>query len=331
MPRWPQAPHINSAAAATKAANGSASNARKLRRKDGAWSRDHGTWYYQLELPSHPGGTRRAPLRRGGFTNQTAAQHELERARELLAIADPRDTGTRIRIADAICRALKTTKELPDPAAIRKMARTGRDSPRRAPSAKGSTNGSRPRNCVTTPSAATKAHVRLHYQPHIGHVRIDRLRVSDVASVFEAIDELNDTITEARSSGDPALRATVKGRRTVGAATKHRHPRHTALGHHHLPQAKSRPARRQRRRPRGPAIGQAAQAAGLDRRTGPRLAERLPGPASRRAHAGGRQTGRRARGLHRHPTALPRHGLDPGPDPRLPYPRAAPPPICALT
>ena len=67
-----------------------------------------------------------------------------------------------------------------------------------------------------------EAHARLHYQPHIGHVRIDRLRVSDVASVFEAIDELNDTITEARSSGDPALRATVKGRRTVGTATKQR-------------------------------------------------------------------------------------------------------------
>src|SRR6266700_77737 len=99
----------------------------KLRRRDGAWSRDHSTWYYQLELPPGPGGTRRAPLRRGGFPGQATAQHELERARDLLAIAAPRDTATRTRIADAICRALKATKELPGPAVIRKLARTGHD------------------------------------------------------------------------------------------------------------------------------------------------------------------------------------------------------------
>ena len=59
------------------------------------------------------------------------------------------------------------------------------------------------------------SHVRLYYQPHIGHVSIDRLRVSDVASVFEAIEELNEAI----ASGDPARQAAVKGRRLVGPAT----------------------------------------------------------------------------------------------------------------
>ena len=31
----------------------------QLKRKGGGWSRHHGTWYYQLELPPHPDGTRR--------------------------------------------------------------------------------------------------------------------------------------------------------------------------------------------------------------------------------------------------------------------------------
>jgi integrase len=43
-----------------------------------------------------------------------------------------------------------------------------------------------------------------------------------VASVFEAIDELNDLIAQARAVGDPALRAKVKGRRLVGPASKQR-------------------------------------------------------------------------------------------------------------
>jgi integrase len=43
-----------------------------------------------------------------------------------------------------------------------------------------------------------------------------------VAGVFDAIDELNDLITQARAGGDPALRAKVKGRRLVGAASQQR-------------------------------------------------------------------------------------------------------------
>lgn len=58
----------------------------RLHRRDGGWSSDHGRWYYQLELPARANGTRR-PVRRGGFSSRDAARAELDRARELLAIA----------------------------------------------------------------------------------------------------------------------------------------------------------------------------------------------------------------------------------------------------
>jgi hypothetical protein len=57
-----------------------------------------------------------------------------------------------------------------------------------------------------------------HYQPLIGHIPLTRHRVTDVAAVFEAIEELNETITQARTSGDLALRDRVKGRRVVSDA-----------------------------------------------------------------------------------------------------------------
>ena len=62
-------------------------------------------------------------------------------------------------------------------------------------------------------------HIRLYLKPHLGHIPIDRLRVTDVASVFDHIEELNDAIAEARTSGNPAAHAAVKGRRRVGPAT----------------------------------------------------------------------------------------------------------------
>jgi integrase len=67
-----------------------------------------------------------------------------------------------------------------------------------------------------------EGHIRLYLIPHLGEIPLDRLRVSDVNSLFEAIEEFNDTVTAARTSGDPKLRAKVKGRQVVGAATKQR-------------------------------------------------------------------------------------------------------------
>ena len=86
----------------------------KLRRGNGTWSPAHGTWYYQLELPPRADGKRRDPLRRGGFDTQTNAGKELRQARELLAIAAPGDTETAIRIADAITKSVRETRQLPD-------------------------------------------------------------------------------------------------------------------------------------------------------------------------------------------------------------------------
>jgi integrase len=61
--------------------------------------------------------------------------------------------------------------------------------------------------------------MRLYLVPRIGHVPLERLRVTDVVSVFDYIDDLNAAVTAARASGDPVLRGAVKGRRLVGPAS----------------------------------------------------------------------------------------------------------------
>jgi len=196
----------------------------KLRRANGAWNSRHGRWYYQLELPPHPDGSRRNPLRRGGFATQDDAEQELAAARDLLAIAAPGDVEGRIQIADVIQRAVKTTGQLPDPAAVRKATRLGHD-----PGAAQVTAGqwldewlAAKKDLRSGTVRSYEPHIRLYFRPHIGHIRLNRLRVADVASVFDAIDERNDAIAQARASGDPAQLAAVKGRQIVGPATKQR-------------------------------------------------------------------------------------------------------------
>jgi len=192
----------------------------RLRRGRG-WNPDHGTWHYQLELPPHADGARRAPLRKGGFDTKTSAESELGQARELLAIAPPDDPQTAIRIADAITAAMRDNGELPDPIRVRKAVGGGHD-PAVKPPATGewleqwlaAKKGLRP---GTARSYA--GHIRLYLKPCLGHIRIDRLRVTDISSMFDHIEELNDAIAAARASARPAARAAVKGRRRIGPAT----------------------------------------------------------------------------------------------------------------
>jgi hypothetical protein len=66
------------------------------------------------------------------------------------------------------------------------------------------------------------AHIRRYYRPLIGGICIDRLRVADVASVSNVIDEASDATTEAQASGAAASLVAARGRRVVGPATRQR-------------------------------------------------------------------------------------------------------------
>lgn len=194
----------------------------KLRRAGGAWSWNHGTWSYQLELPATPDGHRRGPLRRTGFATQDEAKQEMDAARELLGIAGD-DSEIAIKIADIIVQAVKDTKQLPDAEVLRRKVRTGQDLSTQLTVSQWLATWLRGKQRLrASTTAAYASHIRLYLDPQIGHIRVDKLQAADVADVFEAIDELNETILAARASGDPALRAKVKGRRLVGAATKQR-------------------------------------------------------------------------------------------------------------
>ena len=298
----------------------------KLRRGNG-WSPAHGTWYYQLELPPHADGTRRPPLRRGGFATKHDAGTELDQARDLLAIAAPGDTETAIRIADAITAVHAgyphAARPRPGPQGRRRRPRPRRQAAHRRRVA-GGMAGRQEEACGPAPCAATPGTSACTSSRTSGTSRIDRLRVTDIAAVFDHIAELNDAITEARASRSPARRAAVKGRRLVGPATCQRIRATAPLGAQLLHEAASRAPARQRRLAGRAARRRPAQGAGLDRRARPRLAERLRRPARRRpTRAGGRVSPRRHLDLH--PAPVPGHGLDPRPDHGLPRRRPPPP------
>ncbi|MFI6182996.1 hypothetical protein ACIA8R_46235 [Nonomuraea sp. NPDC051191] len=195
----------------------------KLRRPGGGerWSSTHGRWAYQLELPAHADGRRRNPLRRRGFATLEEVEAELEQARALLALDE--DPHVQRKIAELMLATLKDNKALPPVEEVRRKVRTRQDLNPTVTVAEWMQEFlRRKRKIDVTTRRSYEAHIRLYFTPYLGDIRLDRLRVSDVAGMFDAIEEFNDVITTARVSGDLEERAKVRYRRPVGPAMMHR-------------------------------------------------------------------------------------------------------------
>ncbi|MEU8319808.1 tyrosine-type recombinase/integrase [Nonomuraea sp. NPDC048881] len=195
----------------------------KLRRPGGGWSYRHGIWNYQIELPPTADGKRRGPLRRGGFASQDAAEAELGQVRDLLTLADPREPATRTQIADLIKRTLAETDTLPTLETVRRKIKTGQHLTQEITVEQWLTEFlHRKRRIEETTRRSYESHIRLYLTPYLGRLRLDQLKVSDIALMFEQIEEFNDTITERRTDPDPQMRESVKFRRPISIATMHR-------------------------------------------------------------------------------------------------------------
>ncbi|WP_431728472.1 tyrosine-type recombinase/integrase [Verrucosispora sp. TAA-831] len=192
----------------------------KLRRANRAWSSDHGHWHYQLELPLTPEGRRRQ-LRRGGFDTRANAATELDQARALLALAK-RDRNRRVDIGDMLQHVARTRRPLPDPDDIRHRLRAGGPLTDAPTVAQHLTTWLTGLQIDENTTRGYESHVHKHLIPHLGDIPLDKLRPRHIKDMFAAIEARNTEIETARTSPDPAIRATVRGIRPCGPATRQR-------------------------------------------------------------------------------------------------------------
>ena len=194
----------------------------KLRRRNGSWNPEHGTWNYRLPLPpTRDGGRRR--LRRAGFSSERDALAEIQHVHALLAIPDPTDHDAIDQLVNQLQDAVKTGSRLPDVDQVRTRLRAG------VPLGQLPTLGpwldswlaSRKKISRNT-RRSYESHIRLYFTPAIGHIRLDRLTINHLVDLFDGIEERNTAIRDARASDDPKVRRSVRGARTIGAASMQR-------------------------------------------------------------------------------------------------------------
>jgi len=193
----------------------------KLKYKDGRYSREHGTWRIQLEVPFDDGGPREH-IRAGAPSENTAKDLHADVV-ALLRLADGSETPDmhRREITALIKQHLAAGSRLPEEDEIRKRLRLGQDLDVPLTVGQYLTDWLAGRTDLAGGTRmAYEMHIRVHLIPHLGHLRLDRLNVTHIQAMRAAIEQRNKRIEidNQRRADYRTLYAEAKARRDKTAA-----------------------------------------------------------------------------------------------------------------
>ena len=199
----------------------------KLKRADDTWSPTHGTWYGKQELPGAPAG-QRLHLRAGGFGTKDEMTAWFAEALLLLSIPESGPEGHAVRqeILTLIKESRRRSAPLPGYDDLRRRFREGIAF---QPGTTGEylltwiARHEEADDLAATTLQSYSAAVRRLFLPAFGDVLLDKLRTSHVLSMLADIEAEAERVRAAQASPDPEVRASVRGRRPTGLASKRRY------------------------------------------------------------------------------------------------------------
>jgi integrase len=168
-------------------------------------NRRHGAWSVVQELEPRQDGTRRR-FRRSGFATSSEANEELSKVRALLSIPEEDDAAGCLAISDLLEECSTKKEPLPDYDETRRRFKVGE--PLNSKTTVGEwldewlTGRKRLRRTGVT---RYEVDIRVHLRPHLGHIRLDKLRVHHVNAMFDAINEANIEIEEQNAQRRSAI------------------------------------------------------------------------------------------------------------------------------
>ncbi|OCC11477.1 site-specific integrase [Streptomyces sp. PTY087I2] len=184
-------------------------------------SRRHGTYGVFQELDPAQNGDRRR-FRRGGFESSTDAQEELDKVRALMAIPERDDAWGRTQISDMLEDCVKEKTPLPDYDETRRRFQAGQTLNSKITVAEWLDFWLAGRRRLRRTGAKRyECSIRVHLKPHLGHLRLDKLRVHHIDTMFDAINERNIEIQE-QNAQRRAVRDELKATPNKGAENRAR-------------------------------------------------------------------------------------------------------------
>ncbi|MCG5216549.1 site-specific integrase [Streptosporangium sp. KLBMP 9127] len=198
----------------------------RLRRKDGSWNPNHGSWYGKEEVPAGP-DKRRVYLRLGGFATETDLIAVYEKAGRLLDIpeAGPQGHEARMEILEMIRAAHRKQARLPEYEEVHRKFKAGQPLQSMTFGEYWQQWEARRRRLGDIRKSTLlgyMSHHDVHIGPVLDDVHLDRIFAPTVEQVFTRIDERNAQILADRESNDPEVRKAARSKRLTGPTTKQR-------------------------------------------------------------------------------------------------------------
>ncbi|MER6011496.1 tyrosine-type recombinase/integrase [Streptomyces bluensis] len=148
--------------------------------------RDHGSWYYSIELPAGPGGERRRPKKGGFKTQEKAAAAAAKVYQEAMAGIDVLSDQT---VGDYLRRWLGNQHDL-----------------------------------KATTKKSYEDYLRLYFTPYLGHIKLRELRPRHIEEMFAAIQADNKVKEKNQAAAQLAREAEKKAHAAWRDATAPRDP-----------------------------------------------------------------------------------------------------------
>ena len=181
----------------------------------------HGLWYAVQELVPRQDGTRRR-FRRGGFQTATDAKKELAKVAALMAIPDEDDAAGQLTISDLLEACAAAKEPLPDYDETLRRFKTGQSLNSKTTVGEWLDTWLAGRKRLRVTGYKRYAcDVRVHLMPHLGGIRLDKLRVHHLTAMFDAINERNIEIQE-QNAQRRAVQADLKATPNKGAENRAR-------------------------------------------------------------------------------------------------------------
>ncbi|OLZ62906.1 site-specific integrase [Streptomyces sp. IMTB 2501] len=162
-------------------------------------SRKHGSYSIRQELPPREDGTRRS-FSRAGYDSLKAAQADLDHVRALLGLVGVDDAEGLAQIAELLEKVAEEKAPLPDIEATRRRLSHGLDLTSRLTVGEWLDMWLAGKKGRQSAISRDESNIRVHLKPRIGHLRLDRLRVTHLTEMFEAIAEANVEIAEGNAA-----------------------------------------------------------------------------------------------------------------------------------
>ncbi|WP_019062505.1 tyrosine-type recombinase/integrase [Streptomyces prunicolor] len=184
-------------------------------------SRRHGTYGVFQELDPAQDGRRRR-FRRGGFETSAKAKEELDKVRALMAIPEEDDAWGKTQISDLLEACVQDKSPLPDYDETRRRFQTGQALNSKVTVEEWLDTWLAGRKRLRRGGVARyECDIRIHLRPHLGHLRLDKLRVHHIDTMFDAINERNIEIQE-QNAQRRAVTAELKATPNKGAENRAR-------------------------------------------------------------------------------------------------------------